>query len=171
MHRISQSSGLTVLALLCALALGSGSAAAQGAPPPIQGVTGTIATDGTIESEHKAGGAIARGAAHVATATKKLFSFGSKGAAQDALDALAEGSRVVVQEETAETAETAATAEEGVVIDVNRRRQQITVRFADKKTETLRVLDRTGADQGAHVLVSLADRPGEKVAYDFTRVP
>ena len=165
MYWISQSSGLTVLALLCALALSSGSASAQGAPPPIQGVTGTIATDGTIESEHKAGGAIAQGAAHVAAATKKLFSFGTKGAAQDALDALAEGSRVVVQEAPA------ATADEGVVIDVNRRRQQITVRFADNKTATLRVLDRTGADQGAHVLVSLADRPGEKVAYDFTRVP
>jgi hypothetical protein len=156
--------GVGVLVLLCALPLSANVAAAQTAPP-IQGVTGTIATDGTIESEHKAAGAIAQGVARALDSAKRLLSFG-KGTAQSPLDALTEGSRVVVQE----AASASASSAEGVVIDVNRRRQQITVRFADKKTETLRVLDRTGGDQGAHVVVSLADHPGEKIGYDFTRV-
>jgi hypothetical protein len=134
------------------------SAAAQGTPPPIQGVTGTIATDGSIDGVHKAAGA-------VAGAVKNILP-GSKDADQDPLTTLIEGSRVVVQEPAA----AATPAAEGVVIDVNKKRQQITVRFADKKTQTLRVLDHKGGTQGAHVVVSLADQPGEKITYDFTRV-
>lgn len=156
--------GAGVLTVLCSLPFGAGVAAAQTAPP-IQGVTGTVATDGTIESEHKAAGAIAAGAAHVVDSAAKLFSSG-KGTAQNPLDALTEGSRVVVRE----AASAAATTAEGVVIDVSRSRRQITVRFADKKTQTLRVLDRTSADQGPHVVVSLADQPAGKSGYDFTRV-
>jgi len=141
------------LALPCALLLATAPAAAQTAPP-IQGVTGTIATDGTIDGVHKAAGA-------VAVAAKKILP-GRKGSDQNPLAALTEGSHVVVQE--------AASTAEGVVVDVNKKRQQITVRFADKKTQTLRVLDRSGADPGTHVTVSLSDQPGEKIAYDFTRV-
>ena len=43
---------MRLLLALCALLCVPSLAAAQ--PPPIQGVTGTIATDGTINSEHKA---------------------------------------------------------------------------------------------------------------------
>ena len=60
------------------------------------------------------------------------------------------------------------TTTEGVVIDVNRSRKQITIRAADKKTQTLRVMDGT-APAGAHVVVSLADQAGAKT-YDFKRV-
>jgi hypothetical protein len=149
-----------VVVLLCALPFGSGVAVAQTAPP-IQGVTGTIATDGSIDSQKKAAGAVARGAVDTA---KKLLP--GDGTAQNPLDALAEGSRVVVHD----PAPASPSSLDGVVIDINRRRQQITVRFADKTTETLRVLDRSGANPGAHVVVSLADQAGEKVGYDFTRV-
>ena len=130
-------------------------AAAQGTAPPIQGVTGTVATEGSRDGVKKAAGAAARG-------VKKVLP-GGKVSAQDPLTALIEGSHVVVAE--------GASAAEGTVIDVNKKRQQITVRFADKKTQTLRVLDRSGENPGPHVIVSLADQPGEKVTYDFTRVP
>ena len=75
------------------------------------------------------------------------------------------GSHVVVREGAAD-----AKGVEAVVVDVNKGKQQITVRFADKKTDTLRVMDATGASgSGAHVLVSLADQADAK-PYDFRRV-
>jgi hypothetical protein len=151
--------GATV-AVLCALLVPARSAAAQGTAPPIQGVTGTIATEGSRDGVKKAAGAAARG-------VKKALP-GGKANALDPLEALIEGSHVVVQEAAAPQMRA-----EGVVIDVNKKRQQITVRVGDRKTQTLRVLDggHAGSDKGARVFVSLAEQVGEKVAYEFTRVP
>ena len=147
-----------VLALLGAVAK-AGAAAAQGqTAPPIQGVTGTIATEGSRDGVRKAAGAAARG-------VKKVLP-GGKSAGQNPLEVLIAGRHVVVGEQAPP-----ASGVEGVVIDVNKKRQQITVRFADKTTQTLRVLDRSGANPGPHVLVSLVDQPGEKISYDFSRVP
>jgi hypothetical protein len=146
--------GIASATLLYSLLCLTAPVAAQTAPP-IQGVTGTIATDSSRDGVKKAAGATARG-------VKKVLP-GGKVNAEDPLDVLLEGSRVVVQEGQGST--------EGMVVDVNRRRQQITVRFADKKTATLRVLDRSGASPaGAHVGVSLADQAGEKRSFDFIRV-
>jgi hypothetical protein len=134
------------------------SAAAQATPPPIQGVTGTVATDGTIQSEHQAAHKIAEG-------VKKVLP-GGKGANQNPLDDFAEGRRVVLRDAVDGDAEPAKTTE-GVVIDVNRRKQQITVRIAARKTETLRIVEPGGA---ADVVVSYTDNAGNKVATDFKRV-
>ena len=150
------------LTLLCALLLLARPVAAQGTPPPIQGVTGTIATDETIRSEHKA-------AAKVAEGVKKILP-GGKSTTENPLDALITGSRVVVRD-VADGGDAAKTTTEGVVIDVNRSRKQITIRSGDNKTHTLRVMDAAGASgSGDHVVVSLADQANAKV-YDFTRVP
>ena len=157
MHRVI---GAT-LALLCALLAQARPAAAQGTPPPIQGVTGTIATDETIKGEHKAAGKIAEG-------VKKILP-GGKSTSENPLDALIAGSRVVVRD-VADGGDAAKTTTEGVVIDVNRSRKQITIRSADKKTHTLRVMDAAGASgSGDHVVVSLADQANAKT-YDFRRV-
>jgi hypothetical protein len=147
-------------ALLCTLLVLPRPAAAQTPAPPIQGVTGTIATDASRDGVKKAAGAAARG-------VKKVLP-GGKVDAQDPLETLIEGSRVVVQEAAAPDMRA-----EGVVIEVNKKRQQITVRVGDKKTQTLRVLDgaHAASDTGARVFVSLAAQAGEKVAYEFTRVP
>ena len=128
-------------------------ASAQTAPP-IHGVTGTIATDTSIRDEHGLAHGIARGAT-------KLMSLGRQRTGENPLDALIEGSHVAVRD--------AETSAEGVVIDVNRNRQQITVRFADRHTEMLRVLDRSAGEQGVHVVVTLADQP-RATPYDFKRV-
>ena len=53
------------------------------------------------------------------------------------------------------------------MIDVNRKRQQITIRFADRKTQTLRL---KAPDATADVVVSYTDESGAKVTRDFTRV-
>ena len=156
MHRLTSA----FPALLCALFVLPRPAAAQATAPPIQGVTGTIATEGSRDGVKKAAGAAARG-------VKKVLP-GGKVDAQDPLETLIEGSHVVVQEAAAPDMRA-----EGVVIDVNKKRQQITVRVGDRKTQTLRVLEggRAGSEHGARVFVSLAEQVGEKVAYEFTRVP
>jgi hypothetical protein len=125
-----------------------------------------MATDSTIKAEHAAADKIAQGAARVASGAKKILP-GGKGAAQDPLDVLIAGSHVVVRE-VADGGEAMKTTTEGVVIDVNRSRKQITLRLADKKTQTLRLMDGT-APAGAHLSVSLADQSGAKT-YDFKPV-
>jgi hypothetical protein len=150
---IAAMSTLLFAVLLCARPV-----SAQGTTPPIQGVTGTIATEGSRDGVKKAAGATARG-------VKKVLP-GKKGETTNPLDVLIAGSHVVVREAIAE-----AKGVEAVVVDVNKAKQQITVRFADKKTDTLRVMDAAGASgSGAHVVVSLADQTGAKT-YDFRRVP
>lgn len=150
----------SLFALVIMPSLSGAPAAAQGTAPPIQGVTGTVATEGSRDGVKKAAGAAARG-------VKKVLP-GGKASAQDPLTALIEGSHVVVQEAAAPELRA-----EGVVIDVNKKRQQITVRVGDKKTQTLRVLEgsNAGSEKGARVFVSLSDQVGEKIAYQFTRVP
>ena len=128
------------------------------AQPPIQGVTGTIATDGTIRSEHEVAHKIAEG-------VKKILP-GGKGTSENPLDGFTDGRRVLLRETTTSEVE-APTTTEGVVIDVNRRKQQITVRIAARKTETLRVVQ---PGDTADVNVSYRDAAGIRVAHDFKRV-
>ncbi|MCU1383451.1 MAG: hypothetical protein JWL71_2148 [Acidobacteria bacterium] len=143
------------LLLIC-----SARATAQTAPP-IQGVTGTIATDETIEAEHHAGGVIADGVRRVADQAKKILHFGGKGTPPDPLSAFA-GRRVVIRDGAERT--------EGTVIDVNRGRQQITIRIADRKTVTLRTADPSAAATESPLVVSYTDDAGATVSRDFTRV-
>src|SRR5258705_11248516 len=96
------------LALLCTLLLLARPVAAQGTPPPIQGVTGTIATDETIRGEHKAAGKAAQG-------VKKILP-GGKSTSENPLDALITGSRVVVRQ-AAGGGDATRTRTEGVGID------------------------------------------------------
>lgn len=150
---------VATLTLLCALLLPARPVAAQGTPPPIQGVTGTIATEESTRDVKKAAGKVAQG-------VKKVLP-GGKSTSENPLDVLISGSRVILRE-VAGSGDAAKKTTEGVVIDVNRARKQITIRAADKKTQTLRVMD-ASAPAGAHVTVSLADQKDAK-AFDFTRV-
>ncbi len=148
---------MRLLAVLFALLLGFVSAAY--AQPPIHGVTGTIATDGTIEAEHKAAHKVAH---KVAEGVKKILP-GGKGSTQNPLDAFTDGLKVVVRDGDDST--------EGVVIDVNRSRQQITIRIAPRKTQTLRLLSQPAAADGpSPVVVSYTDLAGARVSRDFKRV-
>jgi hypothetical protein len=145
------------LALLFVVLLYAGPVAAQGTTPPIQGVTGTVATEGSRDGVKKAAGAAARG-------VKKVLP-GGKDETANPLDVLIAGSHVVVREGAAD-----AKGIEAIVVDVNKAKQQITIRRPDKKIDTLRVMDASGTKgSGAHVLVSLADQANAK-AYDFRRV-
>ena len=163
---ITSTISIGTLTLLCAIPLSSRTASAQPQPPPpIQGVTGTIATDGTIESEHRAGKAIAQGAAKVVDGAKKILP-GGKSGTENPLDDFAEGSRVVLRDAKTVDSEAAAMTE-GVVIDINKKRNQITVRLSDKKTQTLRLAT---PDTPADVVVSYTGTTGARIAHDFNRV-
>ena len=148
----------TILPLLFGLFLAARTVAAQGTTPPIQGVTGTIATEGSRDAVKKAAGAAARG-------VKKALPGKNGEDATNPLDVLIAGSHVVIREGAAETK-----GVEAVVVDVNKGKQQITVRLPDKKVDTLRVMDASGkSGSGAHVSVSLADQANAKT-YDFRRL-
>jgi hypothetical protein len=152
---------VSLLALLCALPLSSRPASAQTAPP-IGGVTGTYVPDATVKGEYEGAHGIAAGVGHVVGYAKKLF--GIKGGGQDPLDGFTEGRKVVLREGTEST--------EGVVIDVNRSRQQITVRLEGGTTETLKVGDRGAAPSAdaPAVIVSYKDAAGATVTRDFKKV-
>jgi len=166
MFRFHRLTVIRLLALLCAATWGAGRVAAQ-QPPPIHGVTGTVATDGTIDSEHAAGHAIAEGVGKVVDGAKKVLPRGAKGSNANPLDSYSEGRRVVLQ--AAGNSEAEAT--EGTVIDVNRRRQQITVRFADRKTQTLRLAERAApGDTAPSIVVSYKDPAGTRIAHEFKPV-
>jgi hypothetical protein len=163
MCNLSRTAGFG-LALLCALPIGVAPAAAQTAPP-IHGVTGTMATDATVRAEGEAGHAIAEGVGRVVDGAKKILP-GGKGTSQNPLEGLIEGDRVVLRDAARAGGE--APTSEGVVVDVNRKRNQITVRLADKKIETLRL---SAPDSEAEVVVSYTDSTGKKITHDFNRVP
>src|SRR3954452_9124431 len=140
MHRALRAAA----ALLFALLVVPRPATAQAPAPPIQGVTGTIATEGSKDGVKKAAGAAARG-------VKKVLP-GGNGTSENPLDVLIAGTHVVVRDIT-DGGDAAKTGVEGVVIDVNRSRKQITVRRPDKTIDTLRVMAATVSGARLHALL------------------
>jgi hypothetical protein len=178
---------------LVGLAMGASISVTAQSPVPVQGVTGTIATEGTVKDVHEAGNTVivgtVDGVEHVFHYTKDLLVHGGKG--PDALRGLKAGSSVVVHY-TVEGANEAAheidrlgdeglKSTEGVVTRVDRGRKQIAIKFADGKTETFRLTDRAAEDAGkevrratkdaGQVIVYYSDEGGQKVAHFFKQVP
>ena len=68
---------------------------------------------------------------------------------------------------------------EGVVTDIDRGKKEITIRYANGKTETLQMTNLAAAEsgagieessKGAHIVVYYADESGRKVAHYFKKV-
>lgn len=162
-------------------------------PPPIGGVTGTIALEGTVEKEYGAANTVivktVDGARHAFHYTKDLLVHGGKGDGADALRGLRDGSTVVVHY-TVEGGEAAAQeidrvgdeglkVTEGIVTGIDRRRKQITVRFDNGVTETFALTERAASDAGqdvdqavngtTKVIVYYTDEAGQKVAHFFKK--
>src|SRR5579864_4744915 len=97
---------MTRYALVAALAVGatalSGvvSATAGQQPPPIAGVTGTVALEGTVDQEHAGANTVVvktvDGVEHVFHFAKDLLVHGDKAAGVEALRGLRSGTTVVV---------------------------------------------------------------------------
>ena len=120
-------------------------------PPPVQG---TIALEGTMTKFYRGVNAIVvttiDGAEHVYRFAKGLVVHGTKG--PDALETLRPGTTVIVHyriegaeesvEEIDRVADDGLKITEGTVLKLDRRRQQITLRFGNGSTETLRLTER-----------------------------
>jgi hypothetical protein len=166
-----------------------GTTAAQ-QPPPIHGVTGTIATETSID-ETTAGGHKILGK------VKRLLHLNGRStvptgeaAGEEALGGLKKGTRVVVhyaadgENLTAEAMRRqgpeALKQMAGSITAVNLGDRTISVRLADDSQQTLRLSDRAAADVkdldragdgGANVVVYYRNEAGQRVAQYFKRVP
>jgi hypothetical protein len=163
-------------------------------PPPINGVTGTIALEGTVQKTYSGVNTLVvktvDGVEHLFHLTDKTAVHGGKSADDDALRGIDEGSRVVVHY-TAEGNTKAAhevdriagdglKTVEGVIVKVDRRAQTISIRLADGTSQTLRLTERAASDVGkeldaagtgtAKVVVYVNDEGGRRVAHYFKRV-
>ena len=157
-------------------------------PPVIHGLTGTIATEGTIKDEHKAANKIIveteDGVEHVFDAAKGLVVHGGK-----TLSDLKPGTTVVIHY-TADAAGSAAheidrvgadglNVTEGIVTKIDRGKKEIRIRYDNGTTETLTLTRRAAVDAGqdfrnapagtTRIVVYYSNEAGGKVAHYFRR--
>jgi hypothetical protein len=175
--------------LAAGLIVGSSMPLGAQSPPPVQG---TIALEGSMKKFYRAANVVVvttmDGVEHMYHFTKDLVVHGGKGSGVDALEDLREGTTVVVHY-TVSGAEASAQEidlfgdeglkiTEGQVAKIDRRRQEITIRFANGTTETLRMTNRAaqsaraaekaGAD-APKVIVYYSDEAGRKVVHYFRK--
>ena len=154
--------------------------------PPLQE---PIALEGTMKRFYKATNVIIvttmDGVEHVYHFTKDLIVHGGKKPGVDALEGLREGTMIVLHRTTSGREDSVAEIDlvgdeglkitEGGVIDINRRKQEITIKYADGTTETLKMTPRavpeneTRIDRSdttvTHIVVYYSDEAGRKVAH------
>ena len=162
---------------------------AQNRPPLLE----PIALEGTMKQFYRGANVVIvttmDGVEHVYEFTKNLVVHGGKKPGVDALEGLRDGTTVVVHY-TVSGADAAAEeidvlsgeglkTTEGIVTDIDRGKKEITIKYANGKTETLQMTKRaaaeSGADieessEGAHIVVYYADESGRKVAHYFKKV-
>ena len=164
------------------VAFAAASLEAQGPPP----VNGTVALEGTMTKFYKGLNSLvvttADGMQHIYHFTKGLVVHGGAAPGVDALESLHEGTTVVVHyrieggersvDEIDRVADEGLKVLEGTVIKLDRRRQEITLKYGNGATETLRLTDRAATEasegfnhDGASVVIYYADESGRKVAH------
>ena len=181
------------VALLCGGLALSLPVAASAQNPPGPGVNGTVALEGTVDSEYRAANVIVvntvDGVKHAFQFTKDLLVHGGKSPA-NAFPGLLEGTTVVVHytvegnvqaaQEIDRLGDEGVQRTEGVVTRIDRGKKQITIRFDNGKTETLRLTARAAADAGkdidqsgtapTKIVVYYTDESGQKVAHYFKKI-
>jgi len=167
---------------------------AEQQPPPINGVSGTIALEGTVDETSRAGKTVivktVDGIRHLFHMTGETAVHGSAAAGADTLAGLEAGSRIVVHYTTKAGQQTALEVDrldakglktmEGVVSRVDRAGREMSIRLSDGSTQTLRLTDRAATDVGrevdsaaadaTRVVVYYADEAGQRVAHYFKRI-
>jgi hypothetical protein len=172
-------------AMTVALILGASALVEAQQPPPIDGVTGTVALEGTVQETYQGVNAVlvkaVDGIEHLFHLTGRTVVHGGAAAGDDVLRALDAGSRVVVYD-TAEGEDEVAgdglKTIEGVVTHVDRRAKTMSIRLADGSQQTLRLTDRVAAGRAidgaaadaAKVVVYVNDEMGRPVAHYFRRL-
>jgi hypothetical protein len=173
--------------------IGRSSVAAQ-QPPPIDGVTGTVAIQGTVQQAY--GGAhivivkTINGIEHLFHLTERMVARRGTAAGDAALRGLDAVSQVVVQysehgetdivDEFDRVAVDGLKTVEGVVTNVDRRTLTLSIRLADGSRQSLRLTAGAAADVGKNIdrsaseagtiVVHFSNEAGRPVAHSFTRV-
>jgi hypothetical protein len=184
--------GVSILCGAALLALPAVHAEQQ--PPPINGVTGTIALEGTVDETSRAGKTVivktVDGIRHLFHLSGETTVHGSAAAGADTLGGLETGSRVVVHYTAKAGQQTALEVDRldakglktmtGVVTRVDRVGRVMSIRLADGSMQTLRLTDRASTDVGrdvdsaaadaTRVVVYYADEAGQQVAHYFKRI-
>ena len=150
--------------------------------PPIHGFNGTMATEATIKSEHKAANKIVvatkDGVEHVYDAAKGVAVHGGK----DALSDLKPGTTVVIHYTADNTVQEidrvgagGLSTTEGMATKIDRRKKEITIRYDNGKIETLQLTDRAASDVGksigpdTRIVVYYSTEAGGKVTHYFKK--
>jgi hypothetical protein len=185
---------LRVTATIGGLLCGATAINAGQQTPPIDGVTGTVALEGTVQKTYEGVNTFVvktmDGIEHLIHFTERTVVHGGTAAGDDALRGIDEGSRVVVHYSADGDAKAAdevdriggdgLKAVEGVITKVDRRAKTMAIRLADGSRQTLRLTERAAADVGrnldaagagtARVVVYFNDEAGHRVAHYFKRV-
>jgi hypothetical protein len=179
---------IATLAMLATVALAA-TLNAQTTAPPGQG---TVALEGTMKTFYKGLNAIIvvtmDGVEHTYHFAERLVVHGGKTPGPDALEGLQEGRMVVIHysgqgkdqaaREIDIVGDEGLKVTEGRVVKIDRGRKEITIRFANGQTETLRLTDRAAAEAGkdlekagetSKIIVYYEDENGQKVAHYFKR--
>ncbi len=168
--------------------------AGQQPSPPISGVTGTVALEGTVDQTSKAANTVivktVDGVRHLFHVTDKTAVHGVESVEVEGVRGLKAGSAVVVHyagdagEQTAlevdRLGDSGLKTLEGVVTHVDRAGRKISIKLADGSSQTLRLTDRAAVDAGkevdrvvssaSKVVVYYTDEAGQRVAHYFKRV-
>jgi hypothetical protein len=154
--------------------------------PPLQE---PLALEGTMKQFYKAANVVIvttmDGMKHVYHFTKDLIVHGGKKPGVDAMEGLREGTMIVVHRDV--SGSEAAVAEidlvseeglkitEGVVTDINQRKQEITIKYANGTAETLKMTAQAAAENDTrlagsdstvtHIVIYYSDEAGRKVAH------
>lgn len=164
--------------------------AEQQPPPPIQGVTGTIATETSVQEVHDGVGALLVKAKRLFRWTRRSPTASGDEAGEEAVDGLRRGMAVVVHDTTSPDDLTAAEIEqlndaglkrmEGVILSVDRTDRTIAIRMADGTRQAFRLSDRAAdalakdadraADGTTRVVLFVKGEAGERTVHYFKRV-
>jgi hypothetical protein len=183
-------SSLPVAALVVAY-LGISTGAVAQTPPPIGGLTGTIAMDGTVDAVDAGAQTVVvktvDGIKHLFHGTRDLLVHGGNGA--NTLKDLREGTTVAVHytlagseaaaEEIDRIGSDGLRMTEGVVTRVDRGRKEIVIRFDDGRSETYQLTERAAQGVGkdldrsvsdaTRIVVYYTDEAGRKVVHFFKK--
>ena len=183
-------SNLRMSALTAGLLIIGTSAFAAQQPPPIDGVTGTLALEGSVQKTHEGLNALVvktlDGIEHLFHLTERTVVHGGNAAGDDVLRGLDEGSKVVVQytiggehktaDEVDRLGKSGLTTVEGVITRVDRRAKTMSIQLADGSRQNFHLTERAAANVGSdvaggttRVVVYVNDEAGRAIAHFFKR--
>jgi hypothetical protein len=184
----------SLLLLATGLLLAPSSSSAQGTPPPVSGVTGTLATEGTMKTVYRGLNTIVvttiDGVEHVYHFTKDLVVHGGK-APTDQLGGLKEGTIVVIHYSTEgtqkivreidEVGDEGLLETEATITHIDRGAKQITVRIGEGGTETFKLTERAASEAPkdinsqtapgtTKIVIYYKDENGRKIVHYFKKI-